>query len=432
MSTTPPSPFVSRSNLPGTGGSPEPDTQAARKRCPGCGVAFGAPVYSVSATPITVATVFATAEEARAVPMARVDLVLCEQCGLLFNPWFQSALAEVGARYESSQASSAHFSSFARSLARAWIERHNLRGKSILEIGCGRGEFLQLMLSEGVGGALGFDPVAPAEGIDGPGLTIEPRSFDHHTVGRNADAVVCRHTLEHIADVRAFLGLLVQWARRDAGRVVLFEVPAAERILAEAAFWDIYYEHCNYFTAASLQWAFESAGFEILRLERVYGDQYLIIEARAGRDAGASAAAVRPDFSSLSRECHVFGQVAREAIGHCDRHLQKLAACGRPTVLWQGAAKTVGFLSSLKYSGLIHSAVDLSPQRHGQYLPGSGVPVHAPEALTAIDPGHVVLMNPVYLDEVRAQLSRLRVTATLLTVNDLCGPDTGALQSTTR
>ena len=268
-------PHVSRPNLHSASGVPQSDAPGVQDRCPGCGATVPPPVYSVAATPVTVATVFATADEARAVPLGRVDLVLCEQCGLLFNPCFQSALAEIGARYESSQASSAHFSNFARSLARGWIERHALSGKSVLEIGCGRGEFLQLMLSEGVGSARGLDPVAPAEGIHGPGLAIEPRSFDSRTVEREADAVVCRHTLEHIPDVRAFLGLLAQWARRAPARVVLFEVPATERILAEAAFWDVYYEHCNYFTGASLQWAFESAGFEILRSERVYGDQYL-------------------------------------------------------------------------------------------------------------------------------------------------------------
>jgi len=375
-----------------------------------------------------VATVFATAEQARAVPMGRVDLVICERCGLLFNLSFRPELAEIGARYESSQSSSAHFSSFARSLARAWIDRHALTGKSILEIGCARGEFLQLMISEGVGEARGLDPIA-AERIEHPNLKIEPRPFDRSTVALEADAVVCRHTLEHIPEVGAFLGLLSQWARRAPSRVVLFEVPATERILEEGAFWDIYYEHCNYFTEESLRWAFESAGFEILRSESTYGGQYLIIEARA---ATGSLAPARLDFSSLIRDCRAFGKAAKQAIANCTEHLNRLATCGRPTVLWQGASKTVAFLASLNCGDLIHSAVDLSPQRQGRYLPGDGMPVHAPEALLAIDPGHVVLMNPVYLDEVRALISSMGVTATLLTVNDLCHAGIGERRSARR
>jgi hypothetical protein len=419
-------PVESRLNIVVPIGSPT--SHAARNRCPGCNAPLAVPVYSVAATPVTVATVFTTAEQARAVPRGPVDLVLCEQCGLLFNPLFRAALAEAGARYESSQASSAHFSSFAQSLAKSWVERHALTGKSVLEIGCGRGDFLQLMLAHGVARARGLDPVAPPEGIQQPGLTIEPRSFDSGTVAREADAVVCRHTLEHIPEVRAFLRLLVDWARRVPDRVVLFEVPAAERILQEGAFWDVYYEHCNYFTAASLRWAFESAGFEVLRVDRVYGDQYLVMEARAAPGAGPTS---RPDFSSLSRDSHAFGSAARRAIANCIRRLKALAVGGRPTVLWQGASKTVGFLSSIECSGLIHSAVDLSPQRQGHFLPGTGMPIHAPEALPAIDPGQVILMNPIYLDEVNAKLVNLGVTPTLLTVNDLCGPEVGAPHSTT-
>ena len=93
---------------------------------------------------------------------------------------------------------------------------------------------------------------------------------------------------------------------------------------------------------------------------------------------------------------------------------------GAPVVLWQGASKTVGFLSSLHRAELVHSAIDLSEGRHGKFLPGSGLPVHAPQALQAIQPHFVVLMNAVYVNEVQAMLDQLGSRATLLTVNDLC------------
>ncbi len=349
-------------------------------------------------------------------PAGRVELFHCGSCGLIFNPHFDAALAEVGARYEGSQGASAHFSQFARSLARTWVERHALAGKSVLEIGCGRGEFLRLLLREGIGQAVGLDPVAPpSEDGDFP-LRLLSRRFGASSLDIEAAAVVCRHTLEHIEEVGRFLSLLAQWARRGRDRVVLFEVPATERVLSECAFWDVYYEHCSYFTAGSLARAFRRAGFEVRRIERVYGDQYLILEAVAL----TGALSVEPPDGHFLADCLRFAREARQAIERCDRGLEALASAGAPLVLWQGASKTVGFLSSLQRADLVHSAVDMSVQRHGKFLPGSGLPIHAPEALKAIQPRFVVLMNEIYANEVRATMDQVAPQATLLTVNDLC------------
>jgi SAM-dependent methyltransferase len=389
--------------------------------CPSCGGSLLTAFHTVNRTPVTCAAVFDTAEEARAVPAGRVELFHCGGCELIFNPHFDKALAEVGARYEGSQGASAHFSEFARTLARGWVDRYGLAGRSVLEIGCGRGEFLRLLVHEGVGRAIGLDPVATPSKDAHAGLELLSRRFDASTLDFDADAVVCRHTLEHTNDVGDFLHLLAEWARRGRDRVVLFEVPATERVLAECAFWDVYYEHCSYFTARSLELAFARAGFRVRRVERVYGEQYLILEAvaRAGAQDVLDDVS-EPPMNRLLDECLRFGREARRAIRRCDQGLEALASHGAPVVLWQGASKTVGFLSSLHRADVIHSAVDLSVQRHGKFLPGSGLPVHAPEALKVIQPRFVVLMNAIYVDEVQAALKVLGSRATLLTVNDLC------------
>lgn len=392
----------------------------AQPTCPNCGADGTPPFYTVAATPVTCTSIFDTSAAALTVPTGRVELAVCRHCGLIYNGCFDPARAEVGARYESSQAASAHFGQFARGLANEWVQRHALRDRRVLEIGCGQGDFLHLLVAAGVREAIGIDPLAPASLADAArGLHVQPRLFDASTRDVAADAVVCRHTLEHVHDVSGFLRNLWHWAQADPDRVVLFELPASERLLTERAFWDIYYEHCNYFTADALRRAFEHAGFEILRIERAYGEQYLILEARAARAALASASPVDP---ALIEQCRSFGDEVRQTVARCDRRLEALASAGGPIVLWQGAAKTVGFVSALARRDLILGAVDLSPQRHGRFLPGSGLAVHAPEQLRSIQPKHVILMNPVYVDEVRAMLTDIGVDATLLTVNDLCAP----------
>ena len=61
---------------------------------------------------------------------------------------------------------------------------------------------------------------------------------------------------------------------------MLFELPDVRRVLDEVAFWDVYYEHCSYFSAGSLARLFRATGFEVLDLALDYDDQYLLLEAR--------------------------------------------------------------------------------------------------------------------------------------------------------
>ncbi len=110
------------------------------------------------------------------------------------------------------------------------------------------GEFLQFMVDAGAGKGIGVDPALNVERIDHPSpdrfewiADFYGEKYSH----LQADAVVCRHTLEHISGVRSFM----EDVRRSIGdrtdTAVLFELPDVRRVLEEVAFWDVYYEHCS-------------------------------------------------------------------------------------------------------------------------------------------------------------------------------------------
>lgn len=388
--------------------------------CPVCGGHQSTAVYRVEAAPVTCGSIFATPEEAKAVACGTIELHVCDSCGFVFNRTFDPALARIGAKYESSQAASAHFSAYARSLAFDWVKRLGLTGKTVLEIGCGRGEFLFELLRVGAGKAIGLDPLVGRPRIAAEvedRLQLIAAAFDDDQIDIEADAVVCRHTLEHIWDVDGFLQLLARWARRNPDRVVLFEVPASERIFSECAFWDIYYEHCSYFTRASLSYAFAHAGFDVQSVVLAYDDQYLLLEARAAKSR-AIAAAPR-DVAAVRNSALVFGDRARHAIEQARRSMRALAQQGR-LVIWQGAAKTVGFLTAIADPTSAVCAIDVNPQRHDMYLPGLGLEVTSPDKLKVLKPRNVVLMNPVYYAEVKSSLLATGSDARLFTVNQVC------------
>jgi SAM-dependent methyltransferase len=396
-----------------------------RPDCPLCGGVGGVEFFHQASVPTNVIVLFDDPAEARAWPRGSLRLRACPDCGLIANADVDPALIEYSARIEETQAFSPHFAAYADALADRWIARHGLAGKRVLEIGCGKGEFLASLCRKGVASAIGFDPAARPDRIpeDVAGrLELRIDYFDERHLDLEVDAIVCRHTLEHVPDVAGFLSLLRRFAaRRATPPVLLFEVPETQRILAEAAFWDLYYEHCAYFTRDSLQRAFEGSGFRVLDLASVYDDQYLLIEA-----APAAAPPVlpvpAPGASETVRAAQAFGRVFTELARRAAANLAALRRDG-PLAVWGGGAKGCSFLTALEVGPLVDAVVDVNPHKQGKYLIGTGHPVIGPEALRALAPAHVVVMNPVYLTEIGETLRRLGIDASLHGANDVLAAD---------
>jgi Methyltransferase domain/C-methyltransferase C-terminal domain len=391
---------------------PQPGATLAA-RCPSCGHGDALDILTVSDAPVMVATVFVDAQTASVTPCGTIHLVCCARCGLLFNREFDLAKALAGARYESSQASSPHFGAFTESLAKDWVNRHDLRGKRVIEVGCGQGDFMIDLLRAGVGSMHGVDPLVRQSDIPeefASRVTIDVSDFLESHVGTPGAALVCRHTIEHVPDVAGFMRLVAEWSRAHEGAPVLFEAPAAERIVFDGAFWDIFYEHCNYFTLAALEIAFRQAGLRVARSALVYGEQYIVLDAHYD---GATGDDVTPPSEWLAA-CTRFGTHANDAVAICRARMKEYGSGSGGLVIWQGAAKTVGLLTSLGRDVPIRFAVDQNTRRHGFYLPPSGLQVKSPDAIASARPEHVVLMNPVYFDEVRTRLDSLGRKDTVL------------------
>lgn len=351
-------------------------------------------------------------EEAVGFPTGDIHLGLCHVCGFIGNVAFDPSLAEYSERYEETQAFSKHFVEFARGLAGAWVEKYDLTGKNVVEIGCGKGEFLVMMAEAGIGSGTGIDPGVNPARIDSPSadrITWFPGLFDDAYGPLDADAVVCRHTLEHIPDVRTFLSRIRSAINKDT--VVLFELPDALRVLEEAAFWDVYYEHCSYFTAGSLARLFESCGFEVLDLALAYDDQYLILEARPTDRIEPGAV---DDLARTRTGIDTFTSGYAAMVDTWNERLAEVTASGGKSVIWGASSKGVAFLAAAGEH--VEAAVDINPHKHGTFMAGTGHPVIAPADLVDIAPELVVVMNPVYLEEIGQDIEELGLSPEVVAV----------------
>lgn len=406
--------------LEGKGGLRAVEALSAVVSCPACDSPGLASFHEQRGVPVHATVVLDSREEALGYPTGDIELGWCRSCGFISNTRFDDRLLDYAGRHEESQAASPRFQAFASELARRWIDRYRLAGKTVLEIGCGKGYFLEIMVAEGVGRGIGIDPgCGMGRGESAAARRIEwiQDYYSPEHAACSPDAIVCRHTLEHIHDVAGFLDTVRRSVgdRRDV--VILFEVPDALCVLRAGAFWDVYYEHCGYFTSGSLARALRAAGFDILDLDLVYSGQYLVIEARP-RPEGACAAAPLPQEEPpavVEAAIAGFESAFQDRVTSWKGRLRQARAEGRRGVIWGGGSKGMGYLTVLGPEAGIEVVVDINPHLQGRYMPGTGQRVVAPEFLKEYRPDFVIVMNGVYLEEIRGMLQRLGLAPDLLT-----------------
>ncbi len=407
--------------VPGTRGIPLPTAGDEATSCPACGASDHRTFFELSSVPVDSFRLVDTRAEAEAFPRGRLCLAVCKRCGFIWNTAFDPSVQDYSAVFDETQWFSPRFQAFGSALVRHLIERYGLRGKDVLEIGCGPGHFLELLCREGGNRGIGLDPhYVEKEGLSGPTtrqVQIIKEYFSDEHAPLVGDLVVCRHTLEHIRPVGDLLRLIRRTVADRTDTVVFFEVPDMLRILREAAFWQIYYEHCSYLTAGAVARLFRSTGFEVLDVRLAFDDQYVIIE---GRAAGAEATdapfeceeTVGEVCSAVDRFVEAFDAKRddwRHLLGGMRRRRGRV-------VLWGGAPQSVAFTLALGGHDRVEHIVNVNPVQHGRYAVGTGQQVVPPEFLREYRPDLVIAMNSIYRDEIASQLDELGVSAELVTV----------------
>lgn len=393
--------------------------ESAHVICPNCEQGQMQTFYEVRNIPVHSVLLMPTRERALSYPRRDLRLGFCSKCGFISNTLFDPAVHEYSTSCEESQGFSPTFNAFARSLAKRWVEQYHLQGRSVLEIGCGKGEFLVSMVELGMGRGIGIDPAFVPERLNTPvasRLEFIQDLYSEKYTHLQADVVCCRHTLEHISPTGSFMSIIRRTIGDRPDTLLLFELPDVFRVLREAAFWDIYYEHCSYFTTGSLARLFRRTGFDLLELELEYDGQYIVIAGKPSTTPTLSSFPGENDLELVAAEVAQFPARFAKVKQHWLSTINGLRGEGKKLVVWGGGSKAVSFLTTLGLKEQIDYVVDINPHKHGKFVPGAGHAVKSPETLKAHRPDCVILMNPVYEKEVRTQLQSMGLNPTILPV----------------
>jgi hypothetical protein len=147
-----------------------------------------------------------------------------------------------------------------------------------------------------------------------------------------------------------------------------------------------------------------------MNLAREYDGQYLMIEARAGDGEGGALLEQEDDLEELAREVANFSENYPHKLDAWRRDLQRIRQAGRRAVIWGAGSKGVAFLTTLHIEDRIEYAVDINPYKHGTYMAGTGQEIVGPEFLREYRPDVVIVMNPIYEEEIRQLTEGLGLT----------------------
>jgi SAM-dependent methyltransferase len=304
-------------------------------------------------------------------------------------------------------------------LATYLIDRYNLQEKHIVEIGCGKGEFLTMLCELGNNWGTGFDPSYSERHVTARSkqVAIVSDFYSERYFDSRVDFICCRHVLEHVDKPLEFIKDLRRIIRNKSSVAVFFEVPSVSWILRNVTFWDIFYEHPSYFSPGSLIRLFEYCGFKVVSVKDAFGGQYLWLEAM--QDASLKETELSSGIISnpqeLGEDTAYFTAQYRKKMELLRQELVLARKRGSRCVIWGAGAKGVAFLNALDIQPeLVQYVVDINPRKQGMYVPGTEQQIVPPCFLKAYAPDVILVMNPNYFDEVRETIASMSVTAELI------------------
>jgi SAM-dependent methyltransferase len=376
-----------------------------KNACPICDDLSIVDILKISNVPIHCNVLWSKREKALCVPKGDIDLGFCNCCGHVFNQAFDSDKIDYGQGYENSLHYSPHFQKYALSIAEKLVKTYDLYGKSIIEIGCGKGDFLDMLCGLGDNHGIGFDPSYENDRIPKAAAGRFSVIQDFYTkkyADYEANLIVCRHVLEHIKFPQVFLNMIRQNIGSTSTAVVFFEVPNVMYTLKNIGIWDLIYEHCGYYSVSSLSYLFSSCNLNPINILEAFDSQYLCIEARPG-DKHSSLNEIREcNTHGMINYINYFSDLYYRKVNEWRGKIEKLIEQHQKVVVWGAGSKGVTFLNTLENQDQIKYVVDINPHKQGKFVAGTGQEIVPPEFLQKLQPDVVILMNSVYMKEVRS------------------------------
>jgi SAM-dependent methyltransferase len=389
--------------------------------CRLCGTPLSVTFADLGMSPL--ANSYLSAEQlARKEPLYPLHAYVCAACRLVQVPQFESA-ENIFGEYAYFSSYSESWLAHARRFAEAATKRFALgAGSLVVEVASNDGYLLQYFARAGVP-VLGIEPARNvARAAEEKGIPTRVRFMGRRLAdelvaeGRQADLLVGNNVFAHVPDLHDFTAGLARTLKPEG--TLSLEFPHLLRLIEESQFDTIYHEHFSYFSLVTAGNALARHGLEVFDVEelpthggslRVYAchAEYAASRATAnpGRVRQAEARAGLDDLVTYQ----AFAKQVQATKESLLRFLDEAKRQGKQVVAYGAPAKGNTLLN---YCGvrpdLIAYTVDRSPHKQGLYLPGTHIPIHAPERIAETRPDYVLILPWNLRDEIVSQMAHVR------------------------
>ncbi|HXQ28118.1 MAG TPA: class I SAM-dependent methyltransferase [Gemmatimonadales bacterium] len=355
-------------------------------------------------------------------PFYPLHVYVCDRCFLVQLREYVSPKA-IFSEYAYFASYSDSWLAHAQRYAELMIAKLHLSGESqVVEVGSNDGYLLQYFVQRGIP-ALGVEPAANvAAAAVARGVPTRVQFFgrgaarDLVAEGRRADLLLGNNVLAQVPDVNDFVaGLQLLLA---PGGVVTIEFPHLMRLVEENQFDTIYHEHFSYFSLLSVSRIFDAHGLRVYDVEelKTHGGSLRIYACHAEnhrRQTSAALADLRAREMAAGVDTLAYYTPFEARARETKRKFLTLLIAAKDAskrVVGYGAPGKGNTL--LNYCGIrsdfLDYTVDRNPYKHGRFLPGTHIPIYAPERIRETRPDYVVILPWNLEREIMSQLAYIR------------------------
>lgn len=293
---------------------------------------------------------------------------------------------------------------------------------SVIEIASNDGYLLQYFSEKGIS-TLGIEPAANvAEVARKKGIHTEVFFFGTETAnklakeGKSADLLLGNNVLAHVPDINDFVNGLKLLLKPQG--VVTMEFPHLMKLMEETQFDTIYHEHLSYFSFLTVEKIFSAHGLTVFDAEELstHGGSLRIYACRkedktkniSRRSLELKQREIDAGYTTINHYL-TFNETVAALKRSILNSLIQLKEDGK-TIIGYGAPAKGNTL--LNYCGIgtdfIDYTVDRNPHKQGHYLPGSHIPVEAPDKVKETKPDYLFILPWNIKDEIMEQMAFIK------------------------